>query len=248
VPTASFIHAALWLLPKDKYIRPTLFRILIIYDYQFSYQEFDLLQLILNNQNETMWLARWRDFLTFLLVYITLSHCTVFLWREMDCFCALWNETVLKLCDILYFMLPKSVHILLEINFNAFYAFWGCFIFFFTFHKLLEPNAFHIGNEILRFIMVVGVAVNHKCQNCIVYKCCVFIKPSLTLTCVCEFWKSTCSHVMEILELIDHNKYYSSLQSVICISIFLSTILNQVVITTVNCSTVLDQCWRTTAM
>lgn len=75
-------------------------------------------------------------------------HC--FLWREVDCFCVLWNETVLKLGDILYFMFPKSVHILLEINFNAFYAFWGYFIFFFTFHKLLEPNAFHIDNEILR--------------------------------------------------------------------------------------------------
>lgn len=143
MPTASFIHAALWLLPKDKYIRHSLFRILIICDHPFSYQEFDLLQLILKNQNETMWLA-------------------AFLWREVDCVCALWNETLLKLCDILCFMLPKSVHILLEINFNAFYAFWGCFIFFFTFHKLLEPNAFHIDNEILRFMMGLQLITNVK--------------------------------------------------------------------------------------
>jgi len=57
-------------------------------------------------------------------------------------------------------------------------------MFFFTFHKLLKPNTFHIDNEILRFMMVVGVAVNHKCQSCIVYKYCVFIKCSLTLICV----------------------------------------------------------------
>lgn len=181
--TASFIHAALRLLPKDKYIRPSLFRILIVCDHPFSYQDFDLLRLILKNQNEIMWIVRWHDFLTFLLVYVTLSHCTVYEGR-LTAFVLYGMRLSLNYVIYCTFMLPKSVHILLEINFNAFYTFWGYFIFFFTFHTLLEPNAFHIDNEILRFMMIVGVAVNHKCQNRIVYKCSVFIKPSLTLTCV----------------------------------------------------------------
>jgi hypothetical protein len=88
------------------------------------------------NQDEIRWLAGQFPHCPTIGLTTFSSNCLPIC--KVEYFCALSNKTLIQLPNIFY---GSRNYIFLQINFNAFYAFWNYFVFLIlVIHKFFEPK------------------------------------------------------------------------------------------------------------